>query len=337
MPHGPLKVLVVEDDEGTRRACEEAVRSLGHDCRSARDGLEAWEMHQAVRADVILSDWNMPRMDGIELCRRTRAAETCDTYTYFILMSAAGDKEHFLRGMAAGADDYHAKPIDIEELQARLTSASRVIGLNRRLAEKNARLRRDSQTSFRVARVDALTGVFNRLRLNEDLDVLWSRAQRYGQRFSIAMCDLDEFKKLNDRFGHLAGDEVLRRVAEAIRSELRQGDDLYRYGGEEFVVVLPQQTLAEAKRAMDRVRRAVEELAGSLGSHAVTISIGIAEIDLSRDATAARWLERADRVLYRAKARGRNRVEADEARPARAGMGDPVSEYPRADCCGSDR
>ncbi len=129
------------------------------------------------------------------------------------------------------------------------------------------------------------------------------------------MCDLDEFKEYNDRFGHLAGDGVLQRVAQAVRSELRQGDDVYRYGGEEFVVVLPEQTLAQATLAMDRVRRAVERL--SLDAPAVTISIGVAERDPSRDATSASWLERVDAALYRAKARGRNRVEPDGAKPGK--------------------
>ncbi len=267
-------------------------------------------MLQADRADVVLSDWTLPHMGGVELCRRMRAADGEGAYTYFIFMTGFDDREHFLRGMDAGADDYHTKPVDIEELQARLVSAGRVLALYRKLADKNRELRRDSQTSFLAARVDPLTGVGNRLRMDEDLDVLWSRAQRYGHPFAAALCDIDEFKRYNDRFGHVAGDDVLLRVAQTIRKELRQGDSLYRYGGEEFLAVLPNQSLSEAACAMERVRGAIESLAVPAPRGIVTISVGVAELDLALDRTLKDWLRRADAALYRAKEAGRNRVDA---------------------------
>ena len=312
-PPSSLKVLVVEDDDSARHALETSVRLLGYDCRSARDGMEAWEVHQVDHADVILSDWQMPRMDGVELCRRTRTSQEEGKYTYFIFMTSFTDKEHFVRGMEAGADDYHTKPVDLDELHARLVSAGRVVALYRELAEKNAVLRRDSQTSFRVARVDALTQVANRLSMDEDLKVLWSRVKRYGHRYSIAICDVDRFKAYNDNFGHLAGDDVLRRVAQTIREQLREGDGLYRYGGEEFVVLLPEQSLAEAARAMDRVRTAVEKLAIQTHSErgVLTISFGVAELEPPEEGAPEDWLRRADTALYRAKSAGRNRVETD--------------------------
>jgi diguanylate cyclase (GGDEF)-like protein len=313
--YGRLKVIVAEDDDVALRALGKAIALLGHDVRLARDGQEAWETHQTERADVILSDVHMPRVDGLELCRRTRAAESESgaeaTYTYFIFMTDLGEKESFLRGMDAGADDYHLKPIDIDELQARLTSAGRVLSLHRKLAQKNDSLRRDSQTSFRVARVDTLTGVGNRLRMNEDLEQLWARAKRYGYRCSAALADIDWFKSYNDRFGHLAGDEVLRRVARGIRGALRKGDGLYRYGGEEFLVILPDQRLPEAKGALERVRRAIERMGiEACDGRVVTVSLGVAELGRS-DATPEAWLRRADAALYRAKEGGRNRVELD--------------------------
>ncbi len=311
-----LNVLVVDDDDDVRSTVQEAVRQLGHECRTAGDGLEAWTMHQADRADVILSDWKMPRMDGLELCRRTRALGTDSPYTYFIFLTGLTDKDHFIRGMEAGADDYHPKPVDLDELQARLTSAQRVIALYRELAAKNSALRRDSEASFELARVDPLTGVANRLRLEEDLDAMWPLWKRYGRRYVAAMCDIDKFKEFNDRFGHVSGDEVLHKIAQTMRSELREGDGLYRYGGEEFVVILPEQSLADAALAMDRLRRAIERLAiPTVGRPAaggvVTVSVGLAALEMSRDATREHWLRRADAALYRAKARGRNRVEAD--------------------------
>ncbi len=278
--------------------------------------MEAWELHQREHADVILSDWQMPRMDGIELCRRTRVNDGEGPYTYFVFMTHFGDKEHFIRGMEAGADDYHTKPVDLDELRARLTSAERVVSLYRKLAEQNATLRRDSQASFRIARLDPLTQVSNRLSMDEDLKVLWARAKRYGRRYSIAISDIDRFKAYNDRFGHLAGDDVLRRIAQTIRGQLRRSDGLYRYGGEEFVALLPEQSLAEAEKAMNRVRVAAERLAIPAGDEAtvVTISVGIAELDRERDHSPEDWLRRADAALYRAKSGGRDRVETD--RPA---------------------
>jgi two-component system, cell cycle response regulator len=316
---GRLRVLVVDDDDVSRHALEQAVKLLGHECRSAGDGLEAFEMHRADRADVILSDWKMPHMGGVELCRRLRAADGDSAYTYFIFMTGFDDKEHFLRGMEAGADDYHAKPADIDELQARLTSAGRVVSLYRRLAEKTSQLRRDSQASFQIARVDALTGIGNRLRMDEDLGVLWSQVQRNPRKYALALCDIDEFKRYNDHFGHVAGDEVLRQVAQALRRGLRQGDTLYRYGGEEFLTVLPEQSVDEAARIMDRLRGDVERLAiSTVGERrVVTISVGVAEIDTAHDGSLADWLRRTDAALYRAKNGGRNRVETVEASAAR--------------------
>jgi two-component system chemotaxis response regulator CheY len=252
-------------------------------------------------------------MDGVELCRRTRIADNNKSYTYFIFMTGFDDKEHFLRGMAAGADDYQVKPIDLEELQARLAAAERVVSLHRELAGTNSALRHDSQTSFRLARIDALTEVGNRLRMNEDLEAIWARAKRYGHRCSAALCDIDWFKEYNDHYGHLAGDAALHRIAQAMRIELRQGDGLYRYGGEEFLVVLPEQSLAEAVHVAERVCRSVAQVAIPTMAQkgVVTISVGVAELTPSADETSLRWLERVDSALYRAKANGRDRVETD--------------------------
>jgi diguanylate cyclase (GGDEF)-like protein len=313
-------VLIADDDESARGLLEEAVLQLGYDCRTARDGLEAWELHQAWRADIILSDWQMPRMDGLELCRRTRGLAPEFGYTYFILLTGHGDREHFARGIEAGADDYHAKPVDLDELRARLASANRVLLIHRKLAERNTELQRDSEASFTVARVDALTGIPNRLSMDEDLRELWSYARRYGHRYSVAMCDVDWFKPYNDRFGHLAGDEVLRRIAKALQDACRNGDRVYRYGGEEFVVLLSEQELPDAQRAMERIRAAVEGLAipAARAGEVVTISVGVSAVGVADGAGPAQWLARADAALYRAKAQGRNRVEREAAPRASA-------------------
>jgi two-component system cell cycle response regulator len=308
-----LAVLVVDDDDRCRRTLFQAVTLLGHECRVARDGLDAWRMHQAEHADVILSDWHMPNVDGLELCKRTRTRDGETAYTYFILMTTFDDKEHFLRGMEAGADDYQAKPIDLDELQVRLVSAGRMIGLYRKLAQKNSALRHDSQASFRLARIDTLTNVANRRSMNEALDALWSRSRGHDHVYTAALCDVDWFKDYNDHLGHLAGDVVLRRIAAAIRDQLRQGDGCYRYGGEEFLIVLPEQSLAEGLVVAERVRDSIEHLAipTPAADGVVTISIGVAALKLSIDDTPTAWLKRVDSALYKAKAEGRNRVRSD--------------------------
>ena len=269
-------------------------------------------MHQAKRADVILSDWGMPTMDGLQLCRRVRAAEPLQPYTHFILLTAQDDKAHFVEGMRAGADEYITKPVDIDELQARLLAARRVMMVRHQLEARNSVLRRDGARDFLAARTDPLTSVSNRLRLREDLDALEERAARYGHRYCAALCDIDGFKSYNDCFGHLSGDDVLRRVATVIHEHLRSGDGFYRYGGEEFLAILPEQSLADAAAGMGRVRQEVERLAiahaPAAGAAFVTISVGIAELGAE---PIDSWLRRADVALYAAKARGRNRVEVE--------------------------
>jgi len=309
-----LNVLVVDDHAASRDALREIVEGLGHTCRTARDGLEAWEMLRAKRADVVLSDWQMPRMDGAELCRRVRAADGEDGYTYFVLLTGRTDTAHFLRAMEAGADGCHAKCSDPNEIRAYLVSAARVVDLHRQLAMEKSTLQQDSRRSFRAARTDPLTGIANRLRLEEDLDAIWSHAKRYRRACSVAIFDIDEFKAYNDHFGHLAGDEALRRIARTIRREVRKVDGVYRYGGEEFLAFLPEQPRGRAARAMDRVREAIErlEIPGGSARRVVTVSVGVAELDLSIDATAEAWLARADAALYRAKAHGRNRVDVGD-------------------------
>jgi diguanylate cyclase (GGDEF)-like protein len=308
----PLRVLVVQDDDDTRGELERTVRLLGHMCRSAPSALEALALYRNEHADVILSDWDLPDVDGIELCRQTRSSSEEGPYTYFIFLARMSDRHRLLSAIEAGADDYQVLPIDRDGLRMRLTSAGRVIGLYRKLAERNVVLRRDSHASFVAARVDPLTRVANRLRMSEDLEVLWSRARRYGHHYSAALCDIDWFKAYNDHYGHLEGDQVLARVAQTIRGGLRQGDGLYRYGGEEFLVLLPEQALDEACIAMERVRRDVERLAiptvGSLG--VLTISIGVSELH-EKDESWDGWLRRVDAALYLAKEKGRNRIEGE--------------------------
>ena len=305
-----LEVLVVDDDDSVRELGEAIVTRLGHQCRTAGDGIEALRLLAEKPADVIVSDWDMPGMDGIELCRRTRTGGDEVPYTYFIIVTGFTGRERVLAGMEAGADDYQRKPLNVHELEARLMSAGRVVGLHRRLAAQTAELRGTSAALLVESRTDAMTGTGNRLSLDEDVTTLMARAARYGNKCSLAICDLDFFKAYNDHFGHIAGDQALCRVAEGMRSTLRNVDTLYRYGGEEFVVLLVEQSIEAATRAMDRMRDAIERLAidSPATGGPLTLSVGIAEFDPSLDKTPGDWIRRADEALYEAKSAGRNRV-----------------------------
>jgi diguanylate cyclase (GGDEF)-like protein len=312
----PLDVLVVDDDSGSRAAVCAAVRSLGHQCRAASGGTEALDLHKTRRADVIVSDWSMPGMDGMELCRRVRALDH-ETYTYLLFTSGHASKRDFVQAVRAGADDCLPKPIDVDDLEARLLAARRVVHAYRTLARLNAGLRHDSRALFRAARVDPLTGLSNRRRLDEDLQALESHVARYHHGVSFAMCDLDGFKRYNDRFGHPAGDQALRRIARSIRKSVRRSDHVYRYGGEEFLVVLPEQSQDDAAVAMNRARASVASLgilhAPDANHPVLTISIGVAHIGPGGEQTAGDAIARADHALYRAKAAGGDQVAVEQA------------------------
>jgi len=329
----PLDVLVVEDDAIARTSLRAAICALGHRCRLASSRSEALRLHEAHRADVIVSNWNASGLDGAEFYRRARSLDR-GTYTYLLSTSDRATKRDALVAVRAGADACLVKPIDVDELEAQLVVAGRVVGTYRTLAAQAVGLRRDSQAIFRSARVDTLTGVANRLRLEEDVDALQAEVLRYRRQVCVAMCDVDQFKQYNDHFGHVAGDDALRRIAQAISQSLRQADRVYRYGGEEFLVLLSEQTPEGALAALERARRGVEGLglpqAPGATSPVVTVSIGLAAITTDRDgSTRGAVLEtnagarcttpdsalsvraaivRADRALYRAKADGRNRI-----------------------------
>ena len=307
-----MKILIAEDDAVSRMILRRAVEKVGHECLAAEDGDDAWELYRKTPdVDAIISDWMMPGMDGLELCRKIRSEER-DGYTYFIFLTALGDRDHLLMGLEAGADDYLSKPLDRDELQVRLISARRVTQLHRRLAYQNDELETLNRKLFEQSREDPLTRLGNRLRLREELEALRGRVERYGHNYSAVLFDVDYFKLYNDRYGHLAGDEVLQKVANTIIDQCRRGDTAYRYGGEEFLIVLPEQSLESAAAIADRLRRAVEDLRipheAKDPPGVVTISAGVAALPAGESKNADDLLTEADEALYRAKKSGRNRV-----------------------------
>jgi diguanylate cyclase (GGDEF)-like protein len=301
-----VDVLIVEDELGARIALADAVRALGYPVRAASSGAEALAEYTRRPAAIVVTDWSMPGMTGLELCG---ALKRLDPQSHVIMITAFHERSRLVEALKAGADEFVAKPLDLDELEARLVAATRAVDSTRTLIRMNVELRRDSEREFRIARTDPLTTVPNRLRMDEDLARAVSDASRYGRRYCVAICDIDHFKRYNDRHGHLAGDAALHRVALALRDGVRASDSVYRFGGEEFLLLFPQQTPEEVAIAVERIRAQVEALGLENGlaceAGALTISAGIAElVGRSKD----EWLARADAALYRAKAEGRNRV-----------------------------
>lgn len=298
-----MKVLVVDDDRGSLLVAAAAVEQCGHDCIMAPDGDSAWALYREHRPHVVVTDRSMPGLNGLELCRAIRATEV-DSYTYVVLLTSHGGRDDVLAGMAAGADDYVTKPLDPFTLHTRLLAADRVTTLHAELAGYRSALAAQ-------ARTDPLTGLYNRLKLSEDLELLQSRSERYGQDYCLAICDVDNFKSYNDIYGHPAGDLALSAVASTLSGHARQSDGAYRFGGEEFVVLLPNQSLAGAAVVMDRVRQAVQDLgiahAGD-PSGGLTISAGISVSPSGHRKSSDQVLKEADTALYAAKAAGRNTI-----------------------------
>ena len=302
-----MNVVVVDDDPLVRLVLAKAVTSLGHVSLTAENGPDALRLVERERVDVVISDWMMPGMTGLELCEAIRARDAIE-YVYFMLVTALDDSEHALAGIAAGVDDCLVKPVRPFDLRLRLMVAERVTDLHRRLAERQRGLERSNLEMAVTARVDPLTGLGNRLKMSEDLAIFRSRRDRYHELFGVALFDIDHFKSLNDAAGHVAGDKALQQVATVIRRQLREADMAYRYGGEELLVVLPA-GVRRVAAAAERIRKAVESAAiphpGRPGPETVvTMSVGVAP----GEGEIESFLMSADGALYRAKHEGRNRM-----------------------------
>ncbi len=298
-----MKVLAVDDDLVCRLALQAMVTSLGHECLIAANGREAWQTLRAGGIEVLISDRNMPDIDGMQLCVLLR--KEAAAYVYVILATGLDDPLQVQEGMLAGADDYLVKPVRFEDIRHRMIAAERVSSLHRRLEGLNMELRA-------VARKDPLTGLGNRRSLHEDLDVLSARVTSFGHRYAVAMFDLDLFAEFNERYGRPAGDRALQSLGRILESAGKAGGDTsYRFGGEEFVVVYTEQTADGAHSAVQRVRAefAAQDInhAGRPGG-ALTFSAGIAEMTVEQP-DSADVMRQVDAALYHAKGVGRDAVE----------------------------
>ena len=291
-----MRILIADDDEVSSCKLEALLSKWGYEVISVEDGISAWEALQQENAPrLTILDWMMPGMDGSEICRQLRQSRK-GAYVYVLLLTSRVGKEDIVAGMEAGADDYLSKPFDAQELKVRLRAGKRIV---------------DLEEALRVqATHDALTGVWNHGAIIDMLQRELVRAEREGTSTGTILVDLDHFKRVNDTYGHLTGDAVLQEAAQRMTRVLRRSDVLGRYGGEEFLVVLPGCEASDAQGLAERLRRCIacDPVATSMGKVSFTISLGVATTGKGETLGAAAVLQRADEALYQAKREGRNLV-----------------------------
>lgn len=316
-----MKVLIADDEDVSRKLLQSSLTRWGYQTLVAADGEEALELLRAPDPPKLaILDWLMPGIDGVELCRKIRK-ETTEPYTYIILLTGKRTKSDVIEGLDAGADDYVIKPFDADELKVRLRTGKRILYLQEQLITAREALREQ-------ATHDALTGLWNRAATLELLSNELSRQKRHGGGLAVAMVDLDRFKEINDVHGHLVGDAVLRATAETMRGSTRPYDSVGRFGGEEFLIVLPGCDQTNAMSHAERMRMAISRAAVQAGGQTVqvTASIGVTVAPHDANADAIQLIRAADAALYTAKDHGRNCVEFAECHTLPVGALHPATE-----------
>jgi two-component system cell cycle response regulator len=282
-----------------------ALRKWGYEPVVVANGLDAWNIMQEPEAPhLVILDWNMPELDGLDVFRRVREASSAAP-PYIILLTSMGEKGDIVRGLDAGANDYISKPYDNDELRAR-------IRVGQKMVEMQSELIRTRDALAFEATHDPLTGILNRRAIMARLQEEVARAQRQQTSLHIGMCDIDLFKSINDRYGHQTGDEVLCEFVRILQAELRSYDGLGRYGGEEFLVMSPGAPGIRGDALYSRLNAKVasQPIVTNAGSIPITISIGVARCSAASSMDA--MIATADDALYRAKRSGRNCVVYDD-------------------------
>lgn len=301
-----IPILLVDDDRFMRTVLCQTLQDAGYQVSQATNGKEALALCRSTYFPIILTDWVMPEMDGIDFCRAFREL-AAECYTYLILLTSQEGKDKLIEGLEAGADEYLLKPVNEAELMVRLKTARRILDLESSLQKS---LEEIKQLSIR----DPLTGMFNRGYLDQHLPTEIRRADRYVRDFSLIMMDLDHFKKINDTWGHQAGDAILQHCTRIIAGTIRREVDwVARYGGEEFVLVLPETDQTGCQVVAERLRNLIATTPCLYRGESLSITASFGTVTRSASDTpnavsADTMLHQADQCLYQAKASGRNRV-----------------------------
>lgn len=311
-------IVIAEDEPATRKLLQRQLENAGYDVHAYGDGRPALEQISGLGSALVLADWGMPEMDGLELCRAIRELEEMNALSnvYVLLVTAHDGKEQIIDGLEAGANDYLTKPYDHGELLARIQVGERMLRLQAELLHRNveyqkanAQLATLTRKLEELANTDELTGLMNRRCTFERLEQAWALAERDSSPLSCIMIDADKFKRINDTYGHPVGDQVLKDIAAVVLAEIRRPDLFGRVGGEEFVLICPSTPRAGAVVVAERMRQAVARHTTTVGDVSVqmTISCGVAE----RNAESTHpddLIRQADELLYRAKEAGRNQT-----------------------------
>lgn len=299
-----MKILIAEDEPVSRRVLEQLLRKWGYQVIAVSNGADALALLSSEDSPrIAILDWTMPELEGVEICRRVRA-RAGRAYTFLMLLTAHSQKHNLLLGLNAGADDYLAKPFDVDELRARLRVGERILRTQDELIAARDALH------FQATH-DVLTGASSRGAAVEFLTRELARSQREKSPVGIVLCDVDHFKKVNDSYGHLAGDSVLQEITQRMTKSVRPYDCIGRYGGEEFLIIFPGCDGDAAFRQAERIRKCINSapVQTAEGAIAVSASFGVVAFNPAVANSVAQLLRDADAALYRAKSLGRNRCE----------------------------
>lgn len=291
-----MNVLIAEDDIISCRALEKNLQDWGYEVFVTKNGEEAWEIIRNGGIRLAILDWSMPKMNGLELCHKIRNEYQPkeEKYIYIILLTGRDLEEDIITGLSAGADDYITKPFSYMELKVRIQNGERIIALQ--------------DLQLQIANTDSLTQLWNRKKILELLEEELNRNFRDNKPVGVIMLDIDNFKTINDTYGHLIGDKIIIEVASRLQKQVRSYDKIGRYGGDELLLVLPGLSRQDAKNIAERLRKSVcaEKIQTDAGSIDTTVSLGVSIFDKVSRPSTKKIIEESDHALYMAKERGRN-------------------------------